>query len=575
MVTLKSLTLTLIGTAYAYGGAAFGRRQGVAEPLHDGFSYLHGTATLAHAVGAELEEFPYPAGYCFHAKHAGSSGSEGLVFGRDGRFSRRSASGGGRWRWSKSFLSGKRMLQLEWSGGGAPMKLLPQQLLPTTMAATAAAADAGAGVAHTGFGNDALTLSAPTPDDSGGGGNGGGAVKSIVGRSEDVAVVVVADKGFGTTLPALRSVSCWAAARGYDLIVLDPAVLGPCAHHTNVFFAKHCAVAVLIAWRAPGSLLLVLDADVAVARPDATLEEFMAAIGLGAKARAVWGQAAGGGGKGKGNGKGGKGGGKGGNGSHGGGDVVDVVHCERFHSNEVSAGNYIVRATPWAAAYLHGWAGMERELRRGGRGGMHNNDNGALHLHLLKVLGLNWQRCDPLWGRKARDELRAYDRFVNCAKRELGLVRRWPHVLLLHRAQGFVADYDAFGARSAGGSGGDGASWVPELGSSVPTPFLLHGLKDAKHFAVIAKQAQPCALLAGCPVLAVALVEDERAARAGVLRSDVAKTMARPGAFEQVGSLIGKCWPRCKQLTAEQVARRVLAAAQVGNAKHRRDREEV
>jgi hypothetical protein len=56
MVTLKSLTLTLIGTAYAYGGAAFGRRQGVAEPLHDGFSYLHGTATLAHAVGAEAPQ---------------------------------------------------------------------------------------------------------------------------------------------------------------------------------------------------------------------------------------------------------------------------------------------------------------------------------------------------------------------------------------------------------------------------------------------------------------------------------------------------------------------------------------
>jgi hypothetical protein len=545
-----TLTLVLIGTAY--GGAAFGRRQGVAEPLHDGFSYLHGTAALAHAVGAAVEENPYPAGYCFHAKHAGSGGSEGLVFGRDGRFSRRSASGGGHWRWSKSFLSGKRMLQLDWSGGGAPMKLLPQQLLPTTMAATVAAGTGGVGVAHTGFGNDALTLSAPTPDDSGGG--GGGAVKSVVGRSEDVAVVVVADKRFGTTLPALRSVSCWAAARGYDFIVLDPAVLGPCAHHTNLFFAKHCAVAVLIAWRAPGSLLLVLDADVAVARPDATLEEFMAAIGLGAQARAAWGQAAGGG---------------------GGGEVVDVVHYERFHSNEVSAGNYIVRATPWAAAYLHGWASMERELRRGGRGGMHNNDNGALHLHLLKVLGLNWQRCDPLWGRKARDELRAYDRFVNCAKRELGRVRRWPHVLLLHRGQGFAADHSAFGARSADGSGGDGALWVPDLGSSVPTPFLLHGLTDAKHFAAIAKQAQPCALLAGCPVLTVALVEDERAARAAVLRSDAAKTKARPGAFDQVGSLIGKCWPRCKQLTAEQVARRVLAAAQAGNAKHRRGREEV
>ena len=87
---------------------------------------------------------------------------------------------------------------------------------------------------------------------------------------------------------------------------------------------------------------------------------------------------------GKGKGKGGKGkGGKGGNGSHGGGDVVDVVHCERFHSNEVSAGNYIVRATPWAAAYLHGWAGMERELRRGGRG----RDSGRIVVsRLLRLL---------------------------------------------------------------------------------------------------------------------------------------------------------------------------------------------
>ena len=145
-------------------------------------------------------------------------------------------------------------------------------------------------------------------------------------------------------------------------------------------------------------------------------------------------------------------------------------------------------------------------------------------MHLLRTLGLDWQGCQALW--QASRQLNDYDRFVNCAKRQLGAFRQWPHILLQHRGQGFAIDSHIFG--------GD------ESGLMHSNMFMMHGLKNGRLF-----NATPCKSDPRCPVLVLKVLNDS-AAKAEALMRDRELMKSRTEAFEKIGSLIQDCWPSCK-----------------------------
>lgn len=138
--------------------------------------------------------------------------------------------------------------------------------------------------------------------------------------------------------------------------------------------------------------------------------------------------------------------------------ATDVVLYERWMNNEIMAGNYAVRNSDFGIRFLDDWASFEEELPRSG---YHSSDNGAIHLHLLRVLGLkNEKPCKYQWDHLGsdRDHMDEYYGFVTCARLVMGAPRRWkiagtPRVTILPRGHAWAID------------GGDADSHVSSVGA--------------------------------------------------------------------------------------------------------------
>ncbi|CAJ1450405.1 unnamed protein product [Effrenium voratum] len=150
--------------------------------------------------------------------------------------------------------------------------------------------------------------------------------------------------------------------------------------------------------------------------------------------------------------------------------ATDVVLYERWMNNEIMAGNYAVRNSAFGLEFLDGWAAFEEELPRGG---YHSSDNGAIHLHLLRALGLkNEKPCKEHWSglgsdRNTMDEYFAY---VACTRLVMGAPRRWKvagehRVTILPRGHAWAID------------GGDADSAVSSVGA-----ISHHGQKTESNY---------------------------------------------------------------------------------------------
>ena len=91
----------------------------------------------------------------------------------------------------------------------------------------------------------------------------------------------------------------------------------------------------------------------------------------------------------------------------------------------LEAGNYAVRNSRFGIDFLDGWAAYEEELPKGGH---HSSDNGAIHLHVLRTLGLrNEKPCTLHWSHLGSDRhyMDEYYAFVACCRLVMGAPRRW------------------------------------------------------------------------------------------------------------------------------------------------------
>ena len=302
-------------------------------------------------------------------------------------------------------------------------------------AAVDAVALAAAEVEGTREGKEKNHLLRARVDARGNRGRRGGAMK------KNVAVVTVSDKEHQEKyLLQQATMRSYALENGYDYRLIDPAADAPeCgksgAHfffqkhwyvlvalsrslfplEGNSHFATYSAVASWLANKPKGYAALVLDGDCYMASK-VSLDRWLA-----------------------------------------GASDADIILYERAWNFEVVAGNYIVRNTEFARAFLKSWARFSSRLPVG----FSSMDNGAIHLALLEVIdGVGNapsgsalealrkanQRCNTLYSNltDSSSDLRAYFRFVECTRRALGPARRWTldggSITVLNRYHGFVID---------------------------------------------------------------------------------------------------------------------------------------
>ena len=172
-----------------------------------------------------------------------------------------------------------------------------------------------------------------------------------------VYLVAVADKSFQKRYaPMFQAMDTYANRYGYNWTIIgkqeaqedeevDASARYDCSKYQVYFFKKHCMVA---QWTLrntnSGDSVFVFDSDVAPYRTQTPLDFWM--------------------------------------------DLFvenDVVFYDRSWNPELMAGNYMVRNNAQALDFLVGWADWEFEIPPG----FSSADNGAIHVHLLRVLGFD------------------------------------------------------------------------------------------------------------------------------------------------------------------------------------------
>lgn len=120
---------------------------------------------------------------------------------------------------------------------------------------------------------------------------------------------------------------------------------------TSFFFQKHCMVSCYLENNGPAkvAVAVIFDADTLSANLDYPLDFWLNKLGSNSAPK------------------------------------NDLLMYKRCQFPEVMAGNYMVRNSPASIAWLRGWS----ELWRHSPPGFSSADNGALHMHLLRVIGAN------------------------------------------------------------------------------------------------------------------------------------------------------------------------------------------
>ncbi|CAE7224644.1 unnamed protein product [Symbiodinium sp. CCMP2592] len=238
------------------------------------------------------------------------------------------------------------------------------------------------------------------------------------GHYTSIGLAAVADKKYQKRFAiSIASQRCYAKKHGYEYAVIDPSEYPACDKFRDFFFRKHCSVARFLETTVGDHILFVFDGDNPVVWLDRGLDHWLKEVA-----------------------------------------ATDVVLYERWMNNEIMAGNYAVRNSDFGIRFLDDWASFEEELPRSG---YHSSDNGAIHLHLLRVLGLkNEKPCKYQWDHLGsdRDHMDEYYGFVTCARLVMGAPRRWkiagtPRVTILPRGHAWAID------------GGDADSHVSSVGA--------------------------------------------------------------------------------------------------------------
>lgn len=178
-------------------------------------------------------------------------------------------------------------------------------------------------------------------------------VAATTSTSTSTYMIAIADKSFQQRYdPIFNKMSTYASKYGYEWRVIGDTGTEPeCEERFQVyFFRKHCIVAKWMQRETkPGDRVLVFDADVVPYRTHTALEHWLHLS-----------------------------------------SEDDLVFYDRTWNDEVMAGNYLVKNTKQGQNFLMGWAAWEDEAPSG----FSSADNGAIHIHLLQVLGLHtFDKC--------------------------------------------------------------------------------------------------------------------------------------------------------------------------------------
>lgn len=245
-----------------------------------------------------------------------------------------------------------------------------------------------------------------------------------------VHIITVADKAFRERYdPIFEKMGKYAQRHGYTWNILDPKTFEEqaveCQQYSlqEFFFKKHC-------WISKWMELLDLPSLDIVFVVDSDVVPFRASIPL----------------------------------DHWTDFSEDFVFYIRSWSNEIAAGNYAVRNTVAAREFLRTWAGYENQ--KPVKGGYSSADNGALHLHLLRSMGLELKfppgKCADLWTNLSErvTNLTQYWAYVTCTREHLPedthLENGALSVRILSKGTAFVIDYnmDTYGIDGSGLAGG-------------------------------------------------------------------------------------------------------------------------
>ena len=305
-----------------------------------------------------------------------------------------------------------------------------------------------------------------------------------------IGILIVADSGAQQSYrPAIRSVQCYGAKHEYPVIVIDPnnatQVPADCNRYNRIMFKRHCIALQLIAqfdWIAG------FDGDVGVVSSAKCLESLIK-------------------------------------------PGIDVVHEERFHNGEVQAGSYLIKNSDFGRQYLREWTEYEHALPSG----FHNEDNGALHIHLLKNIAGNdtsiVDKCYAMWTQSV--DLDSYDRYVGCCMQYISDARfhnKSPSkIRIIRRGQGFMRDL-----------------WVTRNLAS-PVDFFLHAMKDhVKFYDEQNESMDLCGTPAWMPMILPGKLISTTEMQAVITEADNTAKTTRPASIVNA-ALVSHCWPNCRE----------------------------
>lgn len=282
----------------------------------------------------------------------------------------------------------------------------------------------------------------------------------------------------------INSLRCYANRHNYTFHLLEPSFYTDCISINNFFFRKHCGVAFYLIQNPMIEWVLVLDADNLIVNGTKRIEDFIPTD-----------------------------------------DTTHIVHYERFYNGEIMAGNYLIQNHEWSYSYLLRWANLDKYLPNVY---YHNNDNGALHIHILLILNKSIDivhNCFSLWNISI-DEV-AYDQYVGCAKCAIAGRRNFTHIRILRRGQGFARDYRE-----------------PE-NLVLETDFLLHSFKsDTNLYYSYKVQTTSCTKIWEPPIHEFLIEHNLTIARNLIEYYDKLATIKHP--FSVGWPDVGHCWPNCE-----------------------------
>ena len=110
---------------------------------------------------------------------------------------------------------------------------------------------------------------------------------------------------------------------------------------------------------------------------------------------------------------------------------IDFVVYDRGHLDEIAAGSYFARSSPKMIRFLMDWSRYDYRVPPG----FSSADNGAIHIHLLRSLGIEPEEggvCGKLYSNLTAsvDNLQPYQEYLKCCRKsglQIGMHRHADH----------------------------------------------------------------------------------------------------------------------------------------------------